>query len=152
MPVFIAALMAAALAPREAAPVMICEVGRIALRDLPLANRNRGYDSYYGASSSHKDLLAVCPKLRREVPAGYPMADDDARARAAVHVPLPTNNPRPAFIYTIDIPQISDDLKTAVVRFEYSCTGLCGGILEARYVRTHKGWQRQGAIRVLVVS
>jgi len=152
MSALIAALMAASVAPREATPVMICEVGRIALRDLPPANRNRGYDSYYGVSSNDKDLLAVCPKLRSQVPTGYPMADDDARARAEIHVPLPTNNPRPAFIYTIDIPQISDDLKTAVVRFEYSCTGLCGGIFEASYVRAHKGWQRQGAMRMLVVS
>lgn len=143
-------LMTAALPPSSSTSAAVCEAGRAALRDLPAANRDPNSDSYYSTAPDRRDLLNECPKLRNELP--IPLADEDARARATIHVPSPVHNPRPAFIYRIDIPKLSDGLTTAVVRFEYSCTGLCGGIFEAHYVRTSKGWQRQGEIRMLVVS
>jgi hypothetical protein len=149
----ITALIAAPVAQKAAMPAEICEVGRAALRDLRTVNQNRQFDAYYaGADPHHQDLLEACPELQSELPTGYPLADDDARARAAIHVPQPGNAPRPAFIYAINVPEISADLKRATVRMGYSCTGLCGAGFEARYVRTRNGWQRQGEIRMLFES
>ena len=144
-----------AVAPTKAVTFgAICEVGRAALHDLPPADKTGRADTYYaGADTHHRDLLEVCPKLRGALPTDYPLADDDARSRAAIHAPVPgIANPRPAFIFAIDVPDMSDDLRSATVRIRYDCTGLCGGAFEAHYVRTAKGWQRQGDIRMLYVS
>ena len=150
----IGGLIAAASMPNAAPSATICEVGRVALRDLPSINHNGSFDAYYaGVDAEHHDLLEVCPKLKAVIPIGYPLADDDALARAKIHVPPLTGQwPRAAFIYSINIPEISADLKTAVVHMGYSCTGLCGAGFEAVYVRTAKGWKRQGEIRNLFVS
>jgi hypothetical protein len=142
-----------AAAPKLAERTTVCEVGIIALHDLPSINGNKEFDSYYASSElGHPDLLTICPKLKLKVPKGYPIADDDARSRAAVHVPTPGRHVREAFIYSVGIPVVSSDMKSAVVHFEYSCTGLCGGQFQARYIRTAKGWQREGAIQMLSVS
>ena len=146
-------LMMTAASPSSAEIKAVCEVGSVALRDLPSINGNKEFDSYYVAPNpSRPDLLTICPRLKGKIPKGYPIADDEARSRAAVHVPTPGQHMREAFIYSVGVPQISADAKSAVVHFSYSCTGLCGGELEARYIRTSKGWQREGDIRVLSVS
>ncbi len=155
MIILITGLIAAVSAPSAARSAAICEVGRVALRDLPAINHNRGFDAYYaGANPEHRDLLEVCPKLKAMLPVGYPLADDDARARAKVGFPRPGQHQhtREAFIYSISVPEISADLKSAVVHMGYSCTGLCGAGFEASYVRTAKGWLRQGEIRNFFVS
>jgi hypothetical protein len=149
----IAGLMVASIAPNTAMSAAICDVGGVALRDLPTINHNPGFDTYYGELDRDRHgLLEACPKLRRKIPAGYLLADDDARARASIHVPVPGKTIRSAFIYTISLPQISADLKTATVEMGYSCTGLCGGSFVAHYSRTAKGWRREGAIHMTSVS
>ncbi|MES3090700.1 hypothetical protein QTN93_09635 [Sphingomonas aerolata] len=146
-------LMMTAASPSSAQLTVVCKIGSIALRDLPSINHNKEFDSYYVAPDpSRPDLLTICPRLKDEIPQGYLIADDDARSRAAVHAPIPGQHIREAFIYSVGIPQIGSDVKSAVVHFAYSCTGLCGGELEARYIRTSKGWQREGEIRMLSVS
>jgi hypothetical protein len=146
-------LMVTAVSPSSTKLAVVCEIGSIALRDLPSINGNKEFDSYYAAPDpSGSDLLTLCPKLKAEIPKGYTIADDDARSRAAVHVPFPGQHVREAFIYSVGVPQVSSDSESAVVHFVYSCTGMCGGEFEARYIRTSKGWQREGAIRMLSVS
>lgn len=150
---FIVGLMAAPIAPTTAMSVAICDVGSVALRDLPTINHNPGFDTYYGElDSDHHGLLESCPELRREIPAGYPPADDDARARASIHVPIPGKTIRSAFIYSVRLPQISADLKAATVEMRYTCTGLCGGSFVAHYIRTARGWRREGPIQMTSVS
>jgi len=145
--------MVVAPAPRAATSEAICDVGRAALLDLPPADKTGHSDTYYaGADTHHHDLLEACPELRGALPTNYPLADDDARSRAAIHAPVPGTKLRPAFIYAIDVPDIGEDLRSATVHIRYDCTGLCGGGFEAHYVRTAKGWQRQGDIRMLYVS
>ncbi|MBB5716641.1 hypothetical protein [Sphingomonas aerophila] len=120
---------------------------------MPSINHNPGFDTYYGGvRPDRRDLLAACPELSADLPAGYPLADNEARARAKVGAPIPGKKVREAFIYFIDVPQVSADLRTAVVHMGYSCTGLCGADFEARYVRTAQGWRLQEAIRTLSVS
>ena len=139
--------------PNAARTQQICEVGRAALRDLPPADLGGSSDIYYeGPNTNHHDLLGMCPELKDILPTGYLLADSDARRRAAVHVPLVGTNTRPASIYTIQIPEISADRQSAIVHFAYRCTGLCGGEFDARYVRTSRGWQRDGSVRTLSVS
>jgi len=146
-------LMMTAASASSAKLEAICQIGNLALRDLPSINSNKQFDAYYAAPDPiHSDLLTLCPKLKHKLPKGYPIADDNARSRAAVHAPTPGLDIREAFIYSVGVPEISSDFKSAVVHFSYSCTGLCGGDLEARYIRTSKGWQRDGAIRPLSVS
>ncbi len=146
-------LLAAALAPIAPTTEAICTVGRAALRDLPGIYNNYPADSYYAASDSNgRDLLNVCPKLKNELPIGYSEATDDAHKRANIHAPVPGYSPRPAYIYSINVPKFSADLKSATVHFEYTCTGLCGGAFEAHYALTQNGWQRRGALRTLYVS
>ena len=145
-------LAAAALAPGTSKSAAICAVGRVALRDLPAADRGDAVDSYYAGMNGHHDLLDLCPKLKSELPFGYVMATEDAFARAAMHAPVPGYQPRPAFIYTINPPRFSADMKYATVRFQYLCTGLCGGAFEAHYVLSPGGWYRQGEVRTLRVS
>ncbi|MBP2276318.1 MULTISPECIES: hypothetical protein [Sphingomonas] len=146
-------LMAASVSSSAAKADAICEVGRVALQDLPSTNRERSADLYYaGHDAERTDVLEVCPKLVSEIPAGYPLADRDARARANMHVPIAGQAIKAAFIYSIEVPEIGADLKTATVRMDVSCTGLCGSGFEAHYIRTAKGWKRQGDIRTLFVS
>lgn len=146
-------LMMTAASPSSAEPTVVCEIGSIALRELPSISHNKGFDAYYVAPDpSHPDLLTICPDLKGKIPKSYLIADDDARSRAAVHAPISGQHIREAFIYSVGVPQISSDVKSAVVHLAYSCTGLCGGELEARYIRTSKGWQREGEIRMLSVS
>lgn len=131
----------------------ICQVGRAALRDLPDINANRKFDTYYAAPDSYRrDLLTICPKLKAHLPKGYRIADDDARARASVGAPIPGHYTREASIYSIDVPELNGDFRSATVRMSHSCTGLCGSVSEAFYVRTAKGWRRQGEVRTLSVS
>ena len=131
----------------------ICEVGRAALRDLPPVDTSMASDTYYaGAGASDDDLLAKCPKLQRFLPDGYRRADDEAQRRADIHAPSPDTPARAAVIYTIRVLKLSTDRHAATVQVTYVCTGLCGGAFEARYVRTSKGWQRQGEVRPLFLS
>ncbi len=131
----------------------VCEVGSAAIADLPNINFDKASDAYYAAPDSNgRDLLTICPALKASLPKGYPVADEDARSRAAIHAPIFGRNVREAFIYSVGIPELSEDLKSATVHFSYSCTGLCGAELEARYVRGPKGWRRDGPIRLLSVS
>ena len=145
------ALSAVSAAPNQAASVETCRVGRAALEDLPAFNVNRNYASYYASPDTNRtDLLDVCPKLRRAVPAGYPFADDEARAR--VHGPIPGQNTPPyTMIFAIDPPRVSADGKSAIVTMRYECSGLCGGYTDFRYTRDRKGWRQEKA-EVQVVS
>ncbi len=150
---FLIGLMLTAASPSLANSTVVCKIGSIALHDLLKVNSNEEIDTYYaGADANRPDLLTVCPKLKSELPKSYPIADDDARSRAAVHAPAPGQHVREAFIYSVGVPKISSDSKSAVVHFGFSCTGLCGAELEVRYIRTSKGWQRSGEIRMLSVS
>ena len=153
MSTLLMALAAIANAPDQRNSNEVCQVGRVALQDLPAFNANRSYASYYAnPDGERKDLLDVCPALRGLVPKGYPFADNEARTRANIHVPVPGQSIAPAVqIFSIDPPRLSPDEKTAVVTMRYECSGLCGGYTEFRYVRTAAGW-RQEAPTVIVVS
>lgn len=147
------ALMAATVASNAEKSAAICDVGRVALHDLPPANRDPRVDVYYASTGMEPhDLLGVCPELRSEIPNGYHLADYDALKRASVGAPIPGHFTRPAYIYSISVTEISADLETATIHLECKCTGLCGGASEARYARTTEGWQRQGEFRTLWVS
>ena len=148
-----AGLMLAATSPSTTKLAAICKVGSIAMRDLPEINAKRRFDAYYAAPDPNgRDLLTICPKLKADIPDGFRIADDDARSRAAVHAPVPGRPVREAVIYFVGVPEISRNARSAVVHFSYSCTGLCGGELEGRYVRTATGWRREGSIRMLSIS
>lgn len=141
-----------AAAPSAAASQAVCEVGRVALRDLTVVEINRGVETYYEiGASGHRDLLEACPKLRSELPAAFPLADEQARARASVHVPVP-GPLRGVFIYQIDVPELSEDRTKAIVHFNYQCSGLCGGTTDAHYVRSPTGWKRDGGFFPVTVS
>jgi hypothetical protein len=151
--VSIMASFAAAVSPDVGNSATICDVGRVALHDLPAVVRDPKYDMYYaGEDRSQQDILSICPKLKNEIPADYSLSDDDARRRASVVAPIPGHFIKPASIYSISVADLSEDQKMATVHFNLSCTGLCGGRSEAKYIRTPQGWQRQGEIRTLYVS
>lgn len=141
---FLFDLVAAAVAQSSTVPAAVCDVGRAALRDLPSIETDKNVETYYaGVDAEHRDVLEVCPQLRSALPARFPLADDNARARASVHVPAPGMAARGTFIYAVGVPELGDDRKTAIVRFDYSCSGLCGGTLVARYVKTANGWKKE---------
>jgi len=141
------------IAPAQATSSTICELGRIVLRDLAVIEKNPGVETYYQVGSpGHRDLLDACPNLRSALPTNFPLADDKARARASVHVPVPGPALRGVFIYQIDVPELSDDQTNAIVHFNYECSGLCGGTTDAHYVRTKQGWQRDGGFIPVSVS
>jgi hypothetical protein len=138
------AFLAVAATPITPVSKEVCKVGRVALRDLPLLESNNVLDTYYdGATSDESDLLEMCPQLRRDIPARFPIADDQARARTSVHVPVPGAPVRGTFIYRIAVPEFSEDLSKATVHFIYSCSGLCSGTTDAHYVRTPAGWVKR---------
>ena len=127
-----------------------CEVGRIALSDMPQINHNRSFDAYY---SDTDPLLRACPNLRRYVPAGYPLANEEAVKRASVHAPaLDQLYVRPSFVYSVGVPELSADLHEATVQMGYTCTWLCGATFVARYVRVARRWRREGSIRMTAGS
>ena len=142
-----------AAAPSEVMSRTVCEVGRLALRDLAIIEKNKGVETYYEiGGEGHTDLLEACPKLRTKLPARFPFSDDRARARANVHVPVPGPPLRGVVIYQIDVPEISADRTKAVVHFSYRCSGLCGGTTDAHYARTSTGWKREGGFFPVAVS
>jgi len=141
----IVSAMAGLVAPSTAISTAICEVGRVALRDLPPLDKGVGnVSNYFDADPDHHGLPEVCPVLRQDLPEGYSLADEAAWAKANVHAPIPGKYTSSAFIYAIEAPKISADGKSATIEWGYTCTGLCGGGLVSRYVRTSKGWRRAG--------
>lgn len=127
----------------------ICEASSIAIKDLPMINHNNRFDAYYDDADP---ILSVCPELHSKIPADYPMADSDAHRRANTHAPIFGKNTREAFIYSIGVPQLSDNLKTAIFTMRYDCSGLCGATFMARYERSAGGWHRVGEIILKSVS
>lgn len=131
----------------------VCDIGRLALRDLPAIDHNRGYARYYGnADLKSGDLIAACPALRAEIPQAFPLADDLAIDRASVHGPAQGQITPLTMVFEIGTPEISADLKTATVEMGYICTGLCGAGFVAHYVNGPGGWRRDGEIRNTYVS
>lgn len=142
-----------AATPTAATSRTVCEIGRVALSDLAIIEKNKGVETYYEiGGQEHTDLLEICPELRTKLPVRFPLADDGVRARANVHVPVPGPPVRSVFIYQIDMPEISADQTKAVVHFNYRCSGLCGGTTDAHYVRTSTGWKREGGFFPVAVS
>lgn len=126
-----------AMSPTSAAVgiASVCDVGRLALRDLPVIDHNKGYARYYGnADLKSGDVIAACPKLRSEIPRGFPIANPIAIKRANVHVPIRGVSTPLTMIFEVGIPQTSDDNRTATVEMGYACTGLCGSGFVAHYV------------------
>ncbi|MDZ7281480.1 hypothetical protein N4G62_05495 [Sphingomonas sanguinis] len=107
---------------------------------------------YIETDPTREGLLHKCPQLARRLPQGYNSADDDARSRAAEHVQTPGPSRPPAVIYTISVPVITADARSATVTINSECSGLCGGSTVYLYVRTPHGWRRQGKPRTLWVS
>lgn len=134
--------------------VPLCEVGRAALRDLPLINHNLNIPSYYGDfKPGQPNLLTRCPQLKHAIPDGYPPADDASRARAnGAEQGIGEAYRPPAALYSVGIPELSADGRHATVSLGYSCTGLCGAAYIARYVRTRRGWVRDGKLNPMMVS
>ncbi|WP_084581661.1 hypothetical protein [Sphingomonas azotifigens] len=139
-------LLAIAAAALPSAGGDICAVGRLALQELPAApaagNTERPVDVYVELDPSRSALGRACSTLRESLPPGYKVADDDARARMAVHAPRLSEPhwPRAASIYSIEV-YLAPDTRSAIVHVEHSCTGLCGGGTESSYVHTRKGWK-----------
>lgn len=148
----LASLMTAVAVPQAVVSADMCDLGRVALRDLPAAEPVNGEGVSFIDASRPDGLMHACPALQHELPAGYALADDAARARASVHAPTPGQQVTPATIYTIDLPKLAADGKAATVAMQYDCTGLCGGGFLTHYVRTSDGWRRQGDRQMLWVS
>ncbi|RYF11996.1 MAG: hypothetical protein EOO77_18265 [Oxalobacteraceae bacterium] len=149
----IASLVTGVVAADAPTPAVVCEVGHVALHDLPFPDPNPVDVTYYvDADPSHPGLLRSCPALRGKLPAGYSAADGSAWSRANVHAPIPGQRTPPTFIYTFGIPKISPDGKSATVEWGYTCTGLCGGGLVSRYIRTSQGWRLEGKPQMKWVS
>ena len=131
----------------------VCDVGRLALRDLPVIDHNKGYARYYGnADLKSGDVIAACPTLRSEIPLGFPIANQMAIKRASIHVPIRGVNTPLTMIFEVGVPEISGDNRTATVEMGYACTGLCGSGFVAHYVRGPDGWRRDGEIRTIFES
>lgn len=137
--------------PDAARRAATCELGRVALRELPKDSDAPGrYDLRYGFPNPRSpDLLDACPELTRELQTDIPLADAEARRRASVHAPTQERTPLTK-IFNIGLPQFSADLKTADVSMSYECTGLCAGGFVATYVRGPAGWRRTGIRNVWV--
>ena len=148
-----ALLLAMSPTPDTMVTASVCDVGRLALRDLPLIDHNKVYARYYGnADLKSGDVIAACPNLRSEIPRGFPIANSIAIKRASVHVPVRGVSTPLTMIFEVGIPQISGDNRTATVEMGYACTGLCGSGFVANYVRGHDGWRLDGEIRAVFES
>lgn len=142
----------AALAPPSGS-TRVCDVGRATLRDLPPPSFNPADATYYvDADPNHPGLMAACPDLRKELPAGYSVADEAAWSRARVHAPVLGRCIAPTTIYLVGIPKVAADGRSATVEWGYECTGLCSGGFMSRYVRTPAGWRLDGRPRMKWVS
>ncbi|MCT8000770.1 hypothetical protein NZL82_02635 [Sphingomonas sanguinis] len=127
-----------------------CELGKTVLADMPITSEA---GRYIDTDSGQAGLLALCPELAGKLPAGYRAADADARLRASIHAP-PLAGPRPpvAILYTIGLPEIDKDGRHAKLTLTTECTGMCGSGMLYRYVRTSRGWRRDGPPSPLWVS
>ncbi len=149
----IASLVAGVVAADALTPAVVCEIGGVALQDLPSLDPNPSDFTYYvDADPRRPGLMQSCPALREKLPTGYLIADAAAWSRANLPAPIPGQHIPPAFIYTFGIPKISADGKLATVEWRYKCTGLCGGGLVSQYVRTSQGWRREGERQMKWVS
>jgi hypothetical protein len=146
----IVALLAMPLPDKEGQARSMCQLGRVVLADMPSKPDAGMY--YFETDPTREGLVHECPQLARHLPQGYNPADDDARSRAAEHVPTPRPSRPPAVIYTLGVPVIAADGHSATVTITSECSGLCGGSAVYRYVRTPQGWRRDGKPRSLWVS
>ena len=143
-----------AVSPASGENTAICDVGRLALRELPTLDANTGYARFYGdAHLKSADLLTACPALRYELLSGFPVADEIATKRAGDHFPRWAGHSTPlTMIFEIGIPVVSPDGESAVVEMGTTCTGSCGSGFIAHYVRGSSGWRRDGKIFNAFVS
>ena len=146
----IVALLATPLPNKGGQARSVCQLGRVVLTDMPSKPDAGTY--YIKTDPTREGLLHECPQLARRLPQGYKPADADARSRAAEHVPTPGPSRPPAVIYTIGVPVIAANARSATVTITSECSGLCGGSTVYRYVRTSQGWRRDGKPRTLWVS
>ena len=124
----------------------LCEVGRAALVDLPSTNAK---NEYVETNPKRSGLMKLCPQLRQSLPNGYVAVNDDARARAGQHYPTSAPPPPWAGIYSVDVPVMAADGQSATVAISWECSGPCGSDTVSRYIRTAKGWRREGSPRIL---
>jgi hypothetical protein len=124
----------------------LCEVGRAALVDLPSTNAK---NEYVETDPKRSGLMKLCPQLRQSLPNGYVAVNDDARARASQHYPTSAPPPPWAGIYSVDAPVMAADGQSATVAISWECSGPCGSDTVSRYIRTAKGWRREGSPRIL---
>lgn len=142
-------LAMAAAAPATATKAELCSIGRAAFADLPLINHAPKSERFYGGRSDqyHRDLLEVCPSLRRHLSGGLRLANDSAFQRERDIV-----GKDPVTIFRVDVPRLDADHRRAVVRMGYTCNGLCGAEFEVTYVRMRTGWKQEDAPRLVSVS
>lgn len=146
----ILALMIASTGHGAAPSRVICELGRVVVADMPPPSDPGIY--FIETNPAQDGLMKMCPHLAHKLPAGYAAADDDARSRAAEHVPTPGPQRPPAVIATIGVPLIAADGRSATVKVTTECSGMCGSGMLYRYVRTAKGWRRDGKPSPIWVS
>ncbi len=146
----ILALMIVSAGHGTAPSPVICELGRVVVADLPPPSDPGIY--FIETNPAQDGLMKKCPHLAHKLPAGYAAADNDARSRAARHVPTPGPQRPPAVIATIGVPLIAADGRSATVKVTTECSGMCGSGMLYRYVRTAKGWRRDGKPSPMWVS
>ncbi len=151
--VFAISLLTFATAVSAAPHRDICDLGRAVVQDLPWPVQAPSQGGVFvDADANRPSLLTVCPELRRALPAGYAIAKEDDRARAAIAVPTKGVHFLTATLYTIGIPTFAADGQSATVAWSYICTGLCGATLVSRYSRSATGWHLDGKPQITSVS
>ncbi len=121
-----------------APPSDACEIGRLAVADLRPAPSS---ETYLEVDLAHSELIKLCPALGPQLPQGIAAAN--ARARSSATGKRPWRGAR-ATVYTIEIPRLVADRDHAAAEVWLRCGGLCGRGHILFYVRTTKGWRRDG--------
>lgn len=130
--------------PRDAG-----ELGRLSIAELrPVGGRK----TYIELNPKRSELLRLCPELRRYRPKNVVAADANARLCASGKVTSRRCHGPRSGVYSIDRPRIVAETDHAVTEVSFQCGGTCGRGYVIFYVRTAKGWHRDGEPRMPWVS
>ena len=130
--------------PREA-----CAIAVRVLRDVSRTDRESRLptDRFVDTrpAEGRASTLLACPDLARHLPHGLKLAGPAEASYVAAHQVPRADDPVPVRyvdIFSVSLPELSQDGQSATVSIEKQCVGLCGSGFKWRYDRHGGRWVR----------
>lgn len=135
------ALAAGASAPDQTTSTEVCQVGRVALRDLPALTSTTAMPAITLVPiATERTCWTFALHFDRKCQKDIHFSNNEARTRASAHVPVPgQSNPPATEIFSINPPRVFSDGKTALVTMRMNALDFAGGILSFAMSEPRRG-------------